>query len=50
MVIDIPENKKHWHGAEKDRWFAQLAFETPGENTSNEWQEPVSDEEYNKIK
>ena len=30
--------------------FAHLAFEIPGENTSNEWQEAVSDEEYNKIK
>ena len=25
-------------------------FEIPGENTSNEWQEPVSDEEYGKLK
>ena len=30
--------------------FVHLAFEIPGENTSNEWQEAVSDEEYNKIK
>ena len=29
---------------------AHLAVEIPGENTSNEWQEAVSDEEYNKIK
>ncbi len=41
-VIHIPANVKHW--------FAHLAFEIPGENTSNEWQEAVSDEEYNKIK
>ena len=25
--------------------FAHLAFEIPGENTSNEWLEPVSDED-----
>ena len=47
-VIHIPANVKHWHGAAKDSWFAHLAFEIPGENTSNEWQEAVSDEEYNK--
>ena len=49
-VIHIPANVKHWHGAAKDSWFAHLAFEIPGENTSNELQEAVSDEEYNKIK
>lgn len=49
-VIHIPANVKHWHGAAKDSWFAHLAFEIPGENTSNEWQEAVSDEEYNKTK
>ena len=49
-VIHIPANVKHWHGAAKDSWFAHLAFEIPGENSSNEWQEAVSDEEYNKIK
>ena len=49
-VIHVPANVKHWHGAAKDSWFAHLAFEIPGENISNEWQEAVSDEEYNKIK
>ncbi|MCW4127483.1 gamma-carboxymuconolactone decarboxylase [Prevotella copri] len=49
-VIHIPANVKHWHGAAKDSWFAHLAFEIPGENTSNEWLEAVSDEEYNMIK
>ena len=49
-VINIPANVKHWHGAAKDSWFAHLAFEVPGENSSNEWLEPVSDEEYNKLK
>ncbi len=29
---------------------AHLAFEIPGENTSNEWLEAVSDEEYNLLK
>lgn len=29
--------------------FAHLAFEIPGEEASNEWLEPVSDEEYDKL-
>ncbi len=45
-VIHIPANVKHWHGAAADSWFAHLAFEVEGENTSNEWLEPVSDEDY----
>lgn len=45
-VIHIPAGVKHWHGAAKDSWFAHLAFEIPGEDTSNEWLEPVTDEEY----
>lgn len=48
-VVHIPANVKHWHGAAADSWFAHLAFEIPGENTSNEWLEPVSDEEYDKL-
>ena len=48
-VIHIPAGVKHWHGAAVDSWFAHLAFEVPGENTSNEWLEPVSDEEYGKL-
>lgn len=45
-VIHIPAGIKHWHGAAKDSWFAHLAFSVPGENTSAEWLEPVSDEQY----
>lgn len=30
-------------------WFSHIAIEVPGENTSNEWCEPVSDEEYDKL-
>ena len=45
-VIVIPANVKHWHGAKKDSWFSHIAIEVPGEETSNEWCEPVSDEEY----
>ena len=45
-VITIPAEVKHWHGAKKDSWFSHIAVEVPGENCSNEWCEPVSDEEY----
>ena len=48
-VITIPANVKHWHGAKKDSWFSHIAVEVPGEDTSNEWCEAVTDEEYNKL-
>lgn len=48
-VIHIHTNTKHWHGAAKDSWFAHLAFEVPGENTSTEWLKSVSDNEYSKL-
>lgn len=49
-VINIPANVKHWHGAAANSWFSHLAVEIPGENTSNEWLEPISDEYYSKLK
>ena len=48
-VIVIPPNVKHWHGAKKDSWFSHIAVEVPGEETSNEWLEPVSDEWYDAL-
>ena len=45
-VVKIPVGVKHWHGAAPDSWFSHLAVEVPGENGSNEWLEPVSDEAY----
>ncbi len=48
-VITIPPEVKHWHGAKKDSWFSHIAVEVPGEETSNEWCESVSDEEYNAL-
>lgn len=48
-VIRVPAGTKHWHGAKADSWFSHVAFITPGENVSNEWLEPVTDEEYNKL-
>lgn len=49
-VITIPPEVKHWHGAKADSWFSHIAVEVPGENTRNEWCEPVTDEEYAKLK
>lgn len=49
MVIVIPAGVKHWHGAKTDSWFSHIAFEAPGEDTSNEWCEPVTDEEYSSL-
>lgn len=31
MVIVIPPNVKHWHGAKKDSWFSHIAIEVPGD-------------------
>ena len=47
--INIPAGVKHWHGAAADSWFSHLAIEVKGEENSNEWLEPVSDEEYTKL-
>lgn len=49
IVITIPAEVKHWHGAKADSWFSHIAVEVPGEETSNEWCEPVTDEEYGKL-
>ena len=49
-VINIPANVRHWHGAAADSWFSHLAMEIPGEGTAAEWCEPVTDEEYGKLK
>lgn len=49
MVITIPANVKHWHGAKADSWFSHISIEVPGEENSNEWCEPVG-EAYTKLK
>lgn len=33
----------------KNSWFSHIVVEVPGENPSNEWCEPVSNEEYEKL-
>jgi quercetin dioxygenase-like cupin family protein len=49
-VITIPAEVKHWHGAKADSWFSHIAVEVPGEETSNEWCEPVDDATYQALK
>ena len=49
-VINIMPGVKHWHGAAPDSWFSHLAVEVPGENCRSQWCEPVSEEEYQKLK
>ena len=50
ITVNIPPNVKHWHGACKDSWFQHIAIEVPGSECNTEWCEPVSDEDYNKLK
>ena len=45
-VVNFPAGVKHWHGAAQDSWFSHLAIEVPGTDARNEWQEPVSDAQY----
>ena len=49
-VVNIPAGVKHWHGAARDSFFAHIAIAVPAEGAKNEWLEPVSDAEYNKLK
>ena len=49
MVIVIPANVKHFHGAKKDSWFSHISIEVPGENTSTEWLSKVDNTYYNNL-
>ena len=51
MVITIPANVKHWHGAKRDSWFSHIAVELPGggDNTRTEWHKTVDDDVYAKL-
>ena len=50
MIIDIPADVKHWHGAQIDSWFQHLTTHVAiGGEQSNEWQEPVDDEAYRQL-
>lgn len=49
MVIVIPPEVKHWHGAKVDSWFSHIALSVPGTDTSNEWLEAVDDQTYGQL-
>lgn len=46
LAYHIPAEAKRWHGAALDAWFSHLAVEVSGKESSNEWLEPVLEEEY----
>lgn len=48
-VVNIPAGLKHWHGAAADTAFQHIALEVPGEGTTTEWCEPVSDADYDAL-
>lgn len=47
--VNIPAGVKHWRRAAPDSWFSYLAIEVGGVDGSNEWLEPVSDEQYGSL-
>ena len=50
-VIEIPEGAKHWHGAAADSWMQHLTYHKDVQKgASNEWLEPVTDEQYSSLK
>ena len=50
-VIEIPEGAKHWHGAAADSWMQHLTYHKDVQKgASNEWLEPVSDDQYSNLK
>ena len=49
-VVAIPAGVKHWHGAASDSWMQHLTYHKDVQKgASNEWLEPVSDEQYNNL-
>lgn len=49
-VVEIPANAKHWHGAAPDSWFVHIGITANIQMGDAQWMEPVSDEDYNKLK
>ena len=50
-IIEIPEGVKHWHGAAADSWMQHLTYHKDvQEGASNEWLEPVNDQQYGEVR
>ena len=49
MVVNIPAEVKHWHGATADSWFQHIAIAVPAEGATTDWLEPVTDEAYDSL-
>ena len=47
--INNPSEEKKNQCSAPTEWFSHLAVEVPGEETSNEWCEPVTDDVYSKL-
>ncbi|MBQ9545738.1 MAG: carboxymuconolactone decarboxylase family protein [Bacteroidales bacterium] len=51
VVIAIPAEVKHWHGAAKDSWMQHLTYHKDVQDgASNEWQEVVTDDVYDLLR
>lgn len=49
-VVKIHPGVKHWHGATPDNWLVHISISPNSQKGDAEWLEPVTDEEYNKLK
>lgn len=49
-LIKIPANVEHWHGATADTSMTHLVITMNSKEGVVKWLEPVSDEEFNKLK
>lgn len=47
-VVWIPPDKRHWHGAAPDSPLLHVAISDPQHDSTVEWMEPVTDEQYGK--
>ena len=47
-TVTIPAGVKHWHGAKANSWFSHIAVECPGKDTSTQWLDAVTDDQYPK--
>jgi quercetin dioxygenase-like cupin family protein/alkylhydroperoxidase/carboxymuconolactone decarboxylase family protein YurZ len=49
-IVKCPPNVEHWHGASPSCMLTHISISTNTQKGSVVWQQPVTNEEYNKIK